>query len=66
VRSRLDWNDVLEQRAVEQARMKELNLIVPVAPGPPKGETLAPDPAESGTPAPVPANQPAAAEEVAA
>jgi lambda family phage portal protein len=48
-----DWEEVLEQRAVEVARMKELNLEPPLTPRPPKGETVAPDTAEE--PAAVPA-----------
>lgn len=57
-----DWEEVLEQRAVEVARMKELDLESPLTPRPPKGETLAPDPAEEA-----PASPPAApaAKEVA-
>jgi lambda family phage portal protein len=58
-----DWEEVLEQRAVEVARMKELNLESPLTPRPPKGETLAPDPAEE--PAAVPASPAPAAREVA-
>lgn len=49
-----DWEEVLEQRAVEVARMKELDLVAPVSltPNPPKGETVGPDPAEEpATPA---------------
>jgi lambda family phage portal protein len=57
-----DWEEVLEQRAVEVARMKELNLESPLTPRPPKGETLAPDTAEE--PAAVPAS-PAPAKEAA-
>lgn len=41
-----DWEDVLEQRALEVARMKELDLESPLTPRPPKGETLAPDTAD--------------------
>jgi lambda family phage portal protein len=46
-----DWEDVLEQRALEVARMKELDLESPLTPRPPKGETLAPDIAEESAPA---------------
>jgi capsid protein len=47
-----DWEDVLEQRALEMARMKELDLVVPLTPRPPKGETVAPDTAEEPAAAP--------------
>jgi lambda family phage portal protein len=57
-----DWEEVLEQRAVEVARMKELNLESPLTPRPPKGETLAPDTTEE--PAAVPTS-PAPAKEAA-
>jgi lambda family phage portal protein len=42
----LDWNDVLEQRALEMERMKQLNLVPPLTPAPPRGEQAAPDTAE--------------------
>jgi capsid protein len=58
-----DWEEVLEQRAVEVARMKELDLESPLTPRPPKGETLAPDTTEE--PAAVPASPAPAAREVA-
>lgn len=55
-----DWNDILEQRAIEQQRMKELNLVPPLTPNPPKGEKLTPDVAEEGGGGPPASGQEAA------
>jgi capsid protein len=43
----LDWNEVLEQRALELERMKELNLTPPAKAGTPPGQMpQEPDPAQ--------------------
>jgi len=48
----LDWDEVLEQRAMEQSRMRELGLAeAPFSPAPPRGEKPQPDVAEEGVPA---------------
>jgi lambda family phage portal protein len=52
-----DWNDVLEQLAVENARRKELNLPNPqeLMPAPPRGEK--PEPTDEAAPGNQPTNQ---------
>jgi lambda family phage portal protein len=40
----LDWNDVLEQRALEQAKLKQLGLYVAPPPPKPAGEPAEPEP----------------------
>jgi lambda family phage portal protein len=52
-----DWVDVLEQRAIEQARMRELGLVPPLSPVPPRGEQAQPDVTEEGAQPAAPAKQ---------